>query len=47
MGKVTNALLRAFSRPGLSNDSFEKIRNDIQIITVDGGANLNALFQIQ
>ena len=45
--KVTNALLRAFSRPGLSNDYFEKIRNDIQIITVDGGVNLNALSQKQ
>jgi hypothetical protein len=42
--KVTNALLRAFSRPGLSNDYFEKIRNDIQIITVDGGSEFNRAF---
>ena len=36
--KVANALFRAFSRPGISKNYFEKIRNEIRIITVDVGS---------
>ena len=42
--KVTNALLRAFSRPGISKQYFEKIRNDISMITVDGGSEFKRAF---
>ena len=42
--KVTNALLRAFSRPGISKQYFEKIRNDIRMITVDGGSEFKRAF---
>ena len=42
--KVSNALFRAFSRPGISKNYFEKIRNDIRIITVDGGSEFKKAF---
>ena len=42
--KVANALLRAFSRPGISKHYFEKIRNEIGIITVDGGSEFKSAF---
>ena len=42
--KVANALFRAFSRPGISKHYFEKIRNDIRFITVDGGSEFKKAF---
>jgi len=42
--KVANALFRAFSRPGISKDYFEKIRNEIRMITVDGGSEFKKAF---
>ena len=42
--KVANALFRAFSRPGISKNYFEKIRNEIRIITVDGGSEFKSAF---
>jgi hypothetical protein len=42
--KVANALFRAFSRPGISKNYFEKIRNEIRIITVDGGSEFKKEF---
>ena len=44
VAKVANALLRAFSRPGISKDYFEKIRDEIGIITVDGGSEFKKVF---
>ena len=44
VAKVANALLRAFSRPGISKDYFEKIRDEIGIITVDGGSEFKKAF---
>ena len=42
--KVANALFRAFSRPGISKNYFEKIRNEMRIITVDGGSEFKSAF---
>ena len=42
--KVTNALFRAFSRPGLSQRYFHKIREQIRTITVDGGSEFKKDF---
>ena len=44
--RVTNALLRAFSRPGISKKYFHKIRNQVRIITVDGGSEFKKIFRI-
>ncbi|WP_371079250.1 hypothetical protein, partial [Salmonella enterica] len=42
--RVTNALLRAFSRPGISEQYFHKIRNQVRTITVDGGSEFKKEF---
>jgi hypothetical protein len=42
--KVTNALFRAFSRPGLSQRYFHKIREQIRTVTVDGGSEFKKEF---
>jgi hypothetical protein len=42
--RVTNALLRAFSRPGISEQYFHKIRNQVHTITVDGGSEFKKEF---
>ena len=44
--RVTNALLRAFSRPGISEKYFHKKRNQVRIITVDGGSEFKKIFRI-
>ena len=41
---VTNGLLRAFSRPGISHAYFEKLRTNLRTITVDGGSEFKNSF---
>ena len=42
--KVTNALLRAFSRPGVAKDYFDSIRDFVTVVDVDGGSEFKKDF---
>ena len=42
--KVTNALLRAFSRPGIAKDYFDSIRDFVTVVDVDGGSEFKKDF---
>ena len=42
--KVTNALLRAFSRPGIEKDYFDSIRDFVTVVDVDGGSEFKKRF---
>jgi hypothetical protein len=44
VANVTNALLRAFSRPGLARRYFDKIRNTVRFVTIDGGSEFKKEF---
>jgi len=44
VNNVTNALLRAFSRPGISKDYFDSIRDFVTVVDVDGGSEFKKDF---